>query len=407
VGTAQKKVSAQIISLRAQVSNRTPHNFKNYSLAVVKGLLQCPNLDVNVQNKWGNAPLHIAIFNGLFDMVQVFLQHPSIEINLPGEDGETALHLAIRFGHTNLIPLLLQHPAIDINCSDTNGWTALTTAVDRGHADVVRLLLAHKDIDISASRVGEPGFWESISQEFYSRGKCMTLPHDLRLQLGIKPSKSLSLAARDGDKDIVELLLQRPDIEPNAHYGRYNTTPLHEAISGGHLKIVEALLLHPQVDVNSVDKDSWSALRYAVNGEHSDIVNALLQRPDIDINSVDKYGWSALMFAASRGYSNIVNALLQHSDTDINQPDHTGWTPLTEAVDEGHAEIVRILLSHKDIDITASRVCVPGFWDIPRRRLSLTAKHMTLPGDLIAQLGINPCWFTDLEIGLFSGDDSL
>jgi hypothetical protein len=31
VGTAQKKVSAQIISLSAQVSKRTPHNFKNYS----------------------------------------------------------------------------------------------------------------------------------------------------------------------------------------------------------------------------------------------------------------------------------------------------------------------------------------------------------------------------------------
>jgi hypothetical protein len=31
VGTAQKKVSAQIILLRAQVYNRTPHTFENYS----------------------------------------------------------------------------------------------------------------------------------------------------------------------------------------------------------------------------------------------------------------------------------------------------------------------------------------------------------------------------------------
>jgi ankyrin repeat protein len=246
--------------------------------------------------------------------------------------------------------------------------------------------------------VGEPGFWESIAQ----------LPHNLRLQLGIKPSESLYLAARDGDKDIVELLLQRPDIEPNAHYGRYNTTSLHEAISGGHLEVVEALLLHPQVDVNCVDEDGWSALMCAVNKGHSSIVNALLQRPDLDINSVDKNGWSALMYAANGGYSDIVNALLQRSDIDINQLYDGGWTPLTMAVDEGHATIVRMLLSHKDIDITASRVWVPGFWEMPPPGpCSLGAKHMTLPGDLIAQLGINPCWFTDLEIGLFSGDDSL
>jgi ankyrin repeat protein len=345
-----------------------------HHFAVVKGLLQCPNLDVNVQNKWGSTPLHNASRAGLVDIVQILLQHPSIEINLQKETGETALHLATGFGHKNVVPLLLQHPTIDINCLDNNAWTALTTAVDCGHADIIRLLLAHKDMDILASRVGEPGFWESIPQEVYSEGKHRTLPYDLHHQVGIKPSESLYLAAGDGDKDIVELLLQRPDTEPNAHYGKRYTTPLHEAISGGHLKVVEALLLHSQVDVNSVDNN----------------------------------GWSALMHATNRGYSNIVNALLQRFDTNINQLNHMGWTPLTEAVDEGHTEIVRMLLAHKDIDITASRVWVPGFWEIPPPRpWRLTAKHMTLPGDLIAQLGINPCWFTDLEIGLFSGDGSL
>jgi ankyrin repeat domain-containing protein 50 len=381
---------------------------RRHHLAVVKGLLQCPKLDVNMQRNLGYTPLQDASSDGLFDIVQILLQHPSIEINLQDEHGRTALHNASINGHTNIIQLLLQHPTIDINCSDKNGWTALTTAVDCGHADVVRLLLAHKDIDISASRVGEPGFWESIPWlANYSEGKCMTLPLDLRLQLRIKLSESLYLAAGDGDKDIVELLLQQPDIEPNAHYGIYNTTPLHEAISGGHLKVVEAFLLHPQVDVNSVDERGWSALMYAAKEGHSDIVNALLQHPDIDINSVDEDGWSALMCAVNEEYSDIVNALLQHSDIDINQPNHTGWTPLTEAVDAGHADIVRMLLSHKDIDITASRVWVPGFWDMPHRRWGITTKHMTLPGDLIAQLGINPCWFTDLEIGLLVGDDSL
>jgi ankyrin repeat domain-containing protein 50 len=375
-------------------------------LAVLKGLCQCSNLDVNAQNNFGYTPLQDASWDGLFDIVQILLQHPSIEIDLQDVYGRTALHNAASHGHTNIIQLLLQHPTIDINYSDKNGWTALTTAVDHGHADVVRLLLAHKDIDISASRVGEPGFWESIPPGVYSYTKCMTLPHDLRLQLGIKPS--LYLAARDGDKDTVELFLQQPDIEPNAHYGSQDRTPLHEAISGGHLKVVEALLLHLQVDVNSVNKYGRSALMCAVKEGHSGIVKALLQRPDIDINSVDTYGGTALMHAAHEGRSDIMYLFLQHSDINVNQPDHKGWTPLTEAVDEGHTEIVRMLLSHKDIDITASRVWVPELWEMPLPRpWYLKAKHMTLPGDLIAQLGINPCWFTDLEIGLFSGDDSL
>jgi ankyrin repeat protein len=153
---------------------------------------------------------------------------------------------------------------------------------------------------------------------------------------------------------------------------------------------------------------------YAAKGGHSDIMNALLQRPDIDINSVDEGGWSALIHAANVGYSDIVNALLQRSDTDINQQDHRGWTPLTRAVDEGHAEIVRMLLSHKDIDIPASGVCVPEFWDTSswdwdsdHWDWDRTAKHMTLPDDLIAQLRPNPYWLTDLEIDIFSGNSFL
>jgi ankyrin repeat protein len=382
-----------------------------HHLAVVKGLIQCANLDVSVQDKWGNTPLHYASWGGLVNIVQILLQHPSIEINLQNERGRTALHRAAVSGNTNIIQWLLQHPTIDINCSDKHGWTALTTAVDCGHADVVRLLLAHKDIDISASRVIEPGFWESIPQGVYPNKKWRTLPRDLRLQLQLLGtesfnSESLYLAAGHGDKDIVELLLQRPDTDPNAHDGPEDMTPLHKAISCGHLKVAEAILLHPRVDVNSVDMYGWSALMYATNKEHSDIVNALLQHPDIDINSVDKYGFSALMYAIYRGYSDIVNALLQRSDTDINTPDYRGWTPLTEAVDRGYAEMVRMLLSHKDIDITASGVCVPEFWDRPHRDWRRTAKHMTLPSDLIAQLR-NPYWLTDIEINTFYGNNSL
>jgi hypothetical protein len=66
-----------------------------------------------------------------------------------------------------------------------------------------------------------------------------------------------------------------------------------------------------------------------------------------------------------------------------------------------------MLLSHKDIDITASGVCVPKFWDSPHRYWCRTAKHMTLPGDLIAQLRTNTYQLTELEIDIFSGNSSL
>jgi ankyrin repeat protein len=327
--------------------------------------------NVNALNCDQRTPLHYAVMHNHFAVVQTLLQCPELDVNVQDRFGSTPLHCIGSDSHSELVRILLQHPFIEINLQDEDGWTALTTAVDCGHADAVHLLLAHKTINVFASRVGEPGFWESIPAQVHPEGKYMTLPPDLHLQLGIKPS--LYLAANAGNKDMVELLLQQSNTDPNARYGNYERTALHGAVLGRHLNVVEALLLHPQVNVNSANK----------------------------------YGWTSLMCAVNRGYIDIVNALLRHSTIDINQSNHRGWTALTEAVDEGHTELVQIFLSHKDIDITASRVCIPGFWELNHGTVCLSCKHMTLPDYLIMQLGIHTCLFTDLEIELFSGSECL
>jgi ankyrin repeat protein len=183
----------------------------------------------------------------------------------------------------------------------------------------------------------------------------VTLPPDLLLCLGLSSKKSLHLAAQSGDTDAVLSLLHKPHLQLNSHFGRFQTTALHEAALNGHVDIVEALLRHADVDVNSIDCD----------------------------------GRTALMHAASKGHSDIVKMFLQHPKIAVNHRSEIGWTALTEAVDEGYTEAVRLLLAHKDIDIGASRVAEPGFWDLKLDDWITMRKHMTLPVDLRLRLGLH------------------
>jgi ankyrin repeat protein len=165
-------------------------------------------------------------------------------------------------------------------------------------------------------------------------------------------------------------LLHQQNLQLNSHYGLQQTTALHEAALNGHVDVVEALLQHP----------------------------------DIEVNSVDCFGCTALVWAAGKGQSNVVKRLLQHPKINVNQPSAIMWTALTEAVDGGRAEVVQLLLAHKDIDIGASKVAEPGFWDIKLPVYWISErKYMTLPIDLLSSLGLWTSYeLTGLEIELFS-----
>lgn len=99
-------------------------------------LLEC-GADINVQDYWGNTPLHVlaqCYLGGACDAVKLLLEN-GIGIDVQNKKGKTALHLAAldEAGRDNpdVLNLLLDEGA-DISIRDSRGLTALETAVRRG-----------------------------------------------------------------------------------------------------------------------------------------------------------------------------------------------------------------------------------------------------------------------------------
>ncbi|VDI21907.1 Hypothetical predicted protein, partial [Mytilus galloprovincialis] len=64
----------------------------------------------------------------------------------------------------------------------------------------------------------------------------------------------LHAASEGGFINIVKLLLERADIDPNKENGYNGVTPLHAAASHGHLDIVQLLLERADIDPNKETK---------------------------------------------------------------------------------------------------------------------------------------------------------
>ncbi|KAH6890889.1 ankyrin repeat-containing domain protein [Coprinopsis sp. MPI-PUGE-AT-0042] len=119
----------------------------------------------------------------------------------------------------------------------------------------------------------------------------------------------------------------------------------------GHEDIVTLLLARPEILINSVDNEGWSALMKVARRGYEGIAKQLLTRNEIQINLVADNGWSALMMAAFYGHEGMVKLLLAHPNILVDFADNEGWSSARLASTQERREAKRLAGSHIDTEI--------------------------------------------------------
>jgi ankyrin repeat protein len=135
---------------------------------------------------------------------------------------------------------------------------------------------------------------------------------------------------------MVELLLDKDvDINVTNYTG---DTPLHEAASHGHRKMVE-FLLQNGAELEMRDDYRQTALHKAVGAKHH-ILRLLVNR-DADVLAKDMYGKTVLHLAAEAGLKEDVHFLMGHGAATDGR-DGNGRTAQDLARIEGHDEVAEL-----------------------------------------------------------------
>jgi ankyrin repeat protein len=157
-------------------------------------------------------------------------------------------------------------------------------------------------------------------------------------------STSLHRAAAFARKDVAELLLAKgADVNAKSYYGN---TPLHDAVMRGQKDMAE-LLLAKGADVNAKGNSGFTPLHYAPDKDMAE----LLLAKGADVNATISDGTTPLKSAALRGNKDVAELLLAKG-ADVNAKGNSGYTPLHEAVGGGHKDMVELLLA-KGADVNA------------------------------------------------------
>ena len=340
---------------------------------IVKALLNDPRIDLN-QLSW---PLCVACSNGYDQIVQLLLNAGANPKDLPRPLGcrsdrtplrstdRTPLPLAVENKRYDVIELLLQWRAPDGDKIDPNKFAPLVTVCRYGHIKTVQLFL---DAGASVNAVDDKS-----------------------------GSSALTMACHIKHYNIVDLLLNVPDIDVN-HRTPDGNTALMYASKDGKTEIVQLLLLKG-AEPNYVDCEGNTALIKACSRRErkTEIVNILLNM-GAALNHFNNKGKTALIIACMRGQRNIpMICNLLSKGADPNHIDNNGYTALyysmTSCYSENNQKMTNILLEDARVPSKQKSIYLTLFCACQYGRDKVVERLMQVPGiDLNARdrLGLTP-----------------
>ncbi|XP_062294107.1 caskin-2-like isoform X3 [Scomber scombrus] len=236
-----------------------------------------------------------------------------LNVNYQDSDGFSALHHAALTGTTELLSALLEAQAT-VDVKDSNGMRPLHYAAWQGKADSVLLLLRSAASVNGVSLDGHIPLHLAAQYGHYEVSE-MLLQHQSNPCLVNKAKKTpLDLACEFGRVKVAQLLLSSNMVVALLEGERKEptdsafTTPLHLAARNGHKDIIR-LLLTAGIDINTTTK-SGTALHEASLYGKTEVVRLLLDA-GVDVNIRNTYNQTAL---------DIVNQFTtSHASKDIKQ----------------------------------------------------------------------------------------
>ena len=163
----------------------------------------------------------------------------------------------------------------------------------------------------------------------------------------------LTWAARRGQEEIVNVLLERKEVNPDRADSKYGRTPLSWAAEYRCEQIAMMLLARDDVNPNQTDTEyGRTPLSWAAGSGSERIVMMLLAREDADPNNAgSEYGRTPLSWAAEYGHERIVTMLLDRENVNPDQAEiEYGRTPLMWASMAGREGVVKILLEQVGVN---------------------------------------------------------
>ena len=291
-------------------------------------------------------PIHFAAEFGHLNIVKILLSSGGSQLNPRDYIGETPLHKAVRLSREDVAEYLLAQKGIEPDPEDRDGWRPLMIAVAGDNPKILEMILTHSQVDPNHRLKGnnQTALWMAITKGPDCEMLRMLLKRpDLDLTRTARSGEAcVYRAARWSEHTALQLLLDKgADVNfPNED----GETPLSIAAYEGNKEGMEILLRQPGIALNQADHLDKTPLMYAAQADRTPCVKLLLSHKPA-LEAKDKEGRTALSLAAIEG-NKISSKFLLKAGAFVDTQDLKGNTPLALAAVNNQDVVVRFLLEN-------------------------------------------------------------
>lgn len=329
--------------------------------------------DVNEPDDDGNTLVHILSVKRRETLLADVIEMGGI-VNVQNKKGVSPLHMAVRMGHMPIVQLLINNKA-NPNIVDISGETPIFSAVRKNSVHVVKYLREHKSKFEIVNNLGngllhvagetnsvhvakyliEEELIADVNRKNKSLETCLDVAvkknhlHIAEYFITIfetvdKLSPLLHTATRNNNIVLTEILI-KAGIDPNVQDSA-KASPLHLAVELQSLNLV-ILLVDYFADVNHPDIDGYTPLHVAARSGNKTILKYLICK-GADLGVITSGGDKAIHLAAMAGHARCVKVLLKCGQSvETGCCNSAGQSPLHLAASNGHTEVVQILLQEQ------------------------------------------------------------
>ncbi|KAK2803455.1 hypothetical protein FQN51_003562 [Onygenales sp. PD_10] len=331
--------------------------------------------------RFNKTPLIYAAKHGHEEVVRLLLNR-NAGVEEKDSRSHTALTHAARAGHLSVAKILLASGA-NISATDEEGRTPLHFARQE---EVIRLLLKHgADINAESSTTKDTPILGALMRGDQESARCL---YDLGAKVyyqTINGSTPLIVASRWGYTQLVKDICRGANAaDINSQDKRYGQTALAWACGNRHIDTVTELMRHERIDPNipAFGYGGYTPLHFAILGREIKILEVLLKHESIDLTAKDNSGQTPLDAALGRGEKAMFQLLL--SDKRVPREILNGLLENAMSTsDEGH---IQTLLS------AGADPSVPGEYGQTMLTLSASQGQLAIFNEFIDAIGSQTTW---------------
>jgi ankyrin repeat protein len=256
---------------------------KKDKLKAVKKLVEADPAIVNIQNSDGETPLFVAVHEEHPEIVTYLIENGADVNHKSTKDGWTVLHIACFLKNAEIVNILLDNN-VDINVTSNTGATPLYLVCEHGSHNEMSIDIIY-DLILAAEELG-------VLAEYINKKE----------EHGYFP---LYVACKNGDNDIVELLLEKGANleEKNEQRQTALIIAIQENQEKSHLEVIETLL-KAGADLLYTDNTGHTALDWAQQNDDDDVIRLLIQYAPSPSSSISSTVSSRSRSTSSRTSSN-------------------------------------------------------------------------------------------------------